>query len=660
MKNITKSIGSRFIILLVVGTFIFGFDVNFVKADWKDINNGKIDLFNSVADIEEYDNIEVTEGDVVLNSTLEKGYLISTSITLPTYCIWDKVIYNKTISNANNSIFISILDSNSNPIEGYLNLNGKKNPSTNLYEINIRQINPISYPSIKLKGILLSSLEGYGTPILHDWSITWASDEDGDFIGDSWEIEHEATDPEQDLDNDGLNNLHEYQRMTDPNDEDTDDDGVEDGEEVNIGEVSDNTITIFNDESETKHIIFEEAGSEIVYFEIPMYEDAFELITKAILNVSGSEYEESYPIVSIDIGNDNLIDWHTEEEFSSYEVLYFINSAFNWEVQKYIYDNDPGEGTVTVPIKVESSEPGVVDLSELEIEVRMIVTNPLSDDDHFIYGSIEEFEDIPDGYAEGTPFSGSLTLSHTESKENLWTKITTDGFYLFNLANLPWDFTEGDKLNLSVELNGPDSITRQEMEIQIAGGELLEGFPGQKNSKGYSKNTSPDDFVYGKKEVSICSNENVQMNSITSQSVTLKHGNKLDFTFKWEFYDHRASYSYERLCFWAQLDSMVGYASPVSAATFDLDDNPYMIGKGDVYYSTTDLPDYYVLRPKTIDDSVTISQTALPDDDISISGNANWYWDEVTDTGDPYGTLHYENKKMGGDNIYLTIQVTLT
>lgn len=62
-------------------------------------------------------------------------------------------------------------------------------------------------------------------------------DEDGDGIPDWWEDRYceGDCDPYADLDNDGLNNLEEYQHGTDPTNSDTDGDGYNDGREVAAG-----------------------------------------------------------------------------------------------------------------------------------------------------------------------------------------------------------------------------------------------------------------------------------------------------------------------------------------------------------------------------------------------------------------------------------------
>ena len=62
-------------------------------------------------------------------------------------------------------------------------------------------------------------------------------DSDGDGLPDPWETEHFnglGEDDSGDADEDGLTNLQEYNKGTDPNDPDSDGDGLEDGPEFNI------------------------------------------------------------------------------------------------------------------------------------------------------------------------------------------------------------------------------------------------------------------------------------------------------------------------------------------------------------------------------------------------------------------------------------------
>lgn len=69
-----------------------------------------------------------------------------------------------------------------------------------------------------------------------------ASDSDGDGMLDAWETANgltvgvnDANEGVTNRDNDGSSNLQEYQRSTDPNDQDSDDDGLKDGAETDTG-----------------------------------------------------------------------------------------------------------------------------------------------------------------------------------------------------------------------------------------------------------------------------------------------------------------------------------------------------------------------------------------------------------------------------------------
>jgi hypothetical protein len=78
-----------------------------------------------------------------------------------------------------------------------------------------------------------------------DYGLAWrmipdeGGDGDGDGLPDTWEIENgldpaDSTDSLHDQDEDGLTNLEEHCRGTDPNDPDTDGDGIDDGPEFAI------------------------------------------------------------------------------------------------------------------------------------------------------------------------------------------------------------------------------------------------------------------------------------------------------------------------------------------------------------------------------------------------------------------------------------------
>jgi hypothetical protein len=93
------------------------------------------------------------------------GELVSSEISLPAGMTWDSLYINKTEPGTDNFINISVLNgSTSEVIPGYENLIG-----TN---IDISSIDHIAYPTLKLLGTFVGNSSD--TPVLHDWSVTWA------------------------------------------------------------------------------------------------------------------------------------------------------------------------------------------------------------------------------------------------------------------------------------------------------------------------------------------------------------------------------------------------------------------------------------------------------------------------------------------------------
>ncbi len=87
-------------------------------------------------------------------------------------------------------------------------------------------------------GALLIAMYGFShTAAAFGAAQVGTRDRDGDGMPNRWEVTHglnpDRANARGDKDHDGLRNIGEFRRSTDPSDVDSDDDGVDDGDEVN-------------------------------------------------------------------------------------------------------------------------------------------------------------------------------------------------------------------------------------------------------------------------------------------------------------------------------------------------------------------------------------------------------------------------------------------
>lgn len=281
-----------------------------------------------------------------------------------------------------------------------------------------------------------------------------------------------------DTDGDGLTDEEEtMEYRTDPSISDTDGDSKNDGEEVNIGGMTDTVVTTFSDGSNCKVLVFtaETPEPQTVYVNIRVSDRAVEFI-RGKLDITGASLDGgvTYPIPIVDIGADDSEEWaNNGRELNSTLTLCQMNSDLSWAFQTYIdiYTRDhmqdipnyqDGGGDIRVPISISSLEPGIVVLSDLEIEIRIIETDPTNDADHIVLGVVEgvdidfQAEEFDWSYRRGMPILGTLTITDWTTGEEITTTVDSDGFYSVNLAELSTEPEPNLEMMFIGELNGEE------------------------------------------------------------------------------------------------------------------------------------------------------------------------------------------------------------
>ena len=128
------------------------------------------DYYNGLMDEIRISNIARSARDIKdiyengTSTNIRSANLTSKSINLPNNMYWDSLIINKT-QPENTSLNITILNaSNNQPIPGSLKYIDDG-------EFDISYIDPIKYPSLKLKANFTGNRSS--TPILHYWGVSW-------------------------------------------------------------------------------------------------------------------------------------------------------------------------------------------------------------------------------------------------------------------------------------------------------------------------------------------------------------------------------------------------------------------------------------------------------------------------------------------------------
>lgn len=123
------------------------------------------DQFISSLKTSSFTNSKIEDRSISLINQNQIGYVVSEKITMPLGYYWDKLNVRSTYQSPS-LVSIDILDaSTSVPINGFTNLNGMS--------YDLLDIDPIQYPSIKLRGKLKNDTTSKVS--LESWSVDWTS-----------------------------------------------------------------------------------------------------------------------------------------------------------------------------------------------------------------------------------------------------------------------------------------------------------------------------------------------------------------------------------------------------------------------------------------------------------------------------------------------------
>ncbi|MEI9476509.1 MAG: Ig-like domain-containing protein [Deltaproteobacteria bacterium] len=162
------------------------------------------------------------------------------------------------------------------------------------------------------------------------------SDSDNDGLPDCWEMRYFGNldqDPIGDYDNDGLTNLEEYQRGTDPSDRDTDGDGVDDGEEVKVGT---NPLSPQITSSDPRI-------ASIIYPENMDPDDIFCFIHVSDLHINEDDNEKSRNLTGLITNSSQIIKpkFVVATGDLTHDWLSFLEKPNDWQHYRDLISSDP-------------------------------------------------------------------------------------------------------------------------------------------------------------------------------------------------------------------------------------------------------------------------------------------------------------------------------
>jgi hypothetical protein len=121
------------------------------------------DTFIGESKLQTFTNLNVENGEIILDEGQLEGSIISNPIYLPNEYFWNSIVIEKTES-LSTSITITVLDHYTDQALEIIGIQATV--------ISILTINPLSHPVIKLKANFVGT--EFETPILYRWNLNWS------------------------------------------------------------------------------------------------------------------------------------------------------------------------------------------------------------------------------------------------------------------------------------------------------------------------------------------------------------------------------------------------------------------------------------------------------------------------------------------------------